>query len=78
MIWPNGRKSAYRFELGLQQSSYIQFGYWDSLKKGLLAGEKLFQDLKRLEGAYLDQNHREYEISKSISLLLLDPLALSR
>jgi hypothetical protein len=66
----------YRFELGIQQSNYIGFGYWDSLKKGLLAGEKLFKDLKRLEGAYLDQNRREYEITKSISLLLLDPFAL--
>jgi hypothetical protein len=69
-------EACYRFELGLPQSSYIQFGYWDSLKKGLLAGEKLYQDLKRLENAYLDQNKREYEISKSISLLLLDPHAL--
>ncbi len=68
-------EACYRYELGVQQSSYIQFGYWDSLKKGLLAGEKLFQDLKRLEGAFLDQNLREYEISKSISLLLLDPSA---
>jgi hypothetical protein len=66
----------YRFELGIQQSNYIGFGYWDSLKKGLLAGEKLFKDLKRLEGAYLDQNRREHEITKSISLLLLDPFAL--
>jgi hypothetical protein len=68
-------EACYRFELGVPQSSYIQFGYWDSLKKGLLSGEKLFQDLKRLEVAYLDQNLREYEISKSISLLLLDPSA---
>jgi hypothetical protein len=68
-------EACYRFELGIQQSSYIQFGYWDSLKNGLLSGEKLFQDLKRLEVAYLDQNQREYEISKSISLLLLDPSA---
>ena len=68
-------EACYRFELGVPQSSYIQFGYWDSLKQGLLAGEKLFQDLKRLEIAYLDQNQREYEISKSISLLLLDPSA---
>jgi hypothetical protein len=66
----------YRFELGIPQSNYIQFGYWDSLKKGLLAGEKLFKDLKRLEIAYIDQNAREYEISKNISLLLLDPFAL--
>jgi hypothetical protein len=68
-------EACYRFELGIPQSSYIQFGSWDSLKQGLLSGEKLFQDLKRLEIAYLDQNLREYEISKSISLLLLDPSA---
>ena len=66
----------FRFELGLQESSYIQFGYWDSLKKGLLAGEKLFQDLKRLDTAYLDQNRREYEISKSVSFLQFDSFAL--
>ena len=28
----------YRYELGLTGSSFIQFGYWDSLKKGLQAG----------------------------------------
>ena len=66
----------FRFELGLQDSDYIQFGYWDSLKKGLLSGEKLQYDLRRLENAYLEQNRREFELTKSISLLLLDPLAL--
>ena len=60
----------------MQDSSYISFGYWDSLKKGLLAGEKLQYDLRRLETAYLEQNRREFELTKSISLLLLDPLAL--
>jgi hypothetical protein len=65
-----------RFELGLQDSSYIQFGYWDSLKKGLLSAEKLQYDLRRLETAYLEQNRRKFELSKSVSLLLLDPLAL--
>jgi hypothetical protein len=69
-------EACYRFELGIQDSNYIKFGYWNNLKKGLLSGEKLFEDLKRLENAYLDQNKREYEISKSISLLLLDPFAL--
>jgi hypothetical protein len=57
-------------------TSFIQFGYWDSLKKGLLSGERMYQDLKRLEIAYMDQNQRDFEISKSISLLLLDPVAL--
>ena len=67
---------AYRFELGLEDSNFIQFGYWDSLKKGLLTGEKLSYDLRRMEVAYLEQNKREYEITKHISLALLDPIAL--
>ncbi|HLQ25409.1 MAG TPA: IPT/TIG domain-containing protein [Acidiferrobacterales bacterium] len=66
----------FRFELGLTTSSFIQFGYWDSLRKGLLAGEGLYSDLKRMELAYLDQNQREFEIAKYISLVLFDPLAL--
>jgi hypothetical protein len=67
---------AYRFELGLTDSNFIQFGYWDNLKKGLLAGESLYHDLKRMEIAYLDQNKREYEITKQVSLKLHNPLAL--
>jgi len=65
-----------RFELGLQDSSYINFGYWDNLKKGLLSGEKLQYDLRRLETAYLEENRREFELTKHMSLVLLDPLAL--
>ncbi|OQW61976.1 MAG: hypothetical protein BVN28_05975 [Nitrospira sp. ST-bin4] len=68
----------YRFELGLTDSHFIQFGYWDSLKKGLLAGERLQLDLRRMEIDYLDRNRREYEITKSVSLLLQDPVALIR
>jgi Tc toxin complex TcA C-terminal TcB-binding domain/Neuraminidase-like domain/Putative peptidoglycan binding domain len=66
----------FRYELGLSDSTYIQFGYWDSLKKGLLSGEKLYYDLKRLESAYYEQNRREYELTKHISLMQLDPIAL--
>lgn len=66
----------FRFELGLDDSSFITFGYWDSLKKGLLSGEKLQYDLRRLESAYLEKNRREFELTKHISLGLLDPLAL--
>ena len=67
---------AFRHELGLQESNYIQFGYWDSLKKGLLAGERLHQDIRHMEVAYLDQNRREYELTKHVSLLQLNPGAL--
>ncbi|MBI3187377.1 MAG: hypothetical protein HYZ31_05815, partial [Gammaproteobacteria bacterium] len=69
---------AYRFELGLVDSSYVQFGYWDSLKKGLLCGERLYYDLKRMDVAYLDQNRREHEITRHVSLVALDAMALIR
>jgi hypothetical protein len=67
---------SFRYELGLTDSSYVQFGYWDSLRQGLLAGEKLYYDLKRLESAYYEQNRREYELTKHLSLAQLDPIAL--
>lgn len=63
-------EKCYRFELGIEDSSYIQFGYWDSLKKGLLSGEKLQHDLRRLDAAYLEDNKREFELTKHISLAL--------
>jgi hypothetical protein len=56
--------------------SFVDFGYWDSLRKGLLAGERLGLDLKRMESAYLDRNAREHEITKRISLRQIDPDAL--
>jgi hypothetical protein len=65
-----------RRELGLADSSFIQFGYWDSLKKGLLAGDKLSFDLQRMESAYLTQNRRELELTRHASLRQLDPTAL--
>jgi hypothetical protein len=55
---------------------HIKFGYWDSARKGLLSGEALYLDLKRLEMAYHDHNRREYEMTKHVSLQRLDPLAL--
>jgi hypothetical protein len=67
---------AYRFERGLTSSEFVQFGYWDGLRKGLLAGERLALDLSRLEAAYLDQHRRDYELTRRISLALHDPAAL--
>ncbi len=66
----------YRYELGLKDSNFIQFGYWDSLKKGLLSGERLHLDLKRMDAAYLDRNKREHEITKHVSLVTIDPMSL--
>jgi hypothetical protein len=60
------------------QLSVIKFGYWDSARQGLLAGDTLALDLKRLEMAYLEQNRRDYEMTRHVSLARLDPLALLR
>jgi hypothetical protein len=68
----------YQHELGISNTGYIQFGYWDSLKKGLLAGDRLQLDLKRMETAYLEKNLRELELSKTVSLAMLNPEALLR
>lgn len=67
----------YQHELG-SSDTFLQFGYWDSLKKGLQSADHLFHDLKRMETRYLDANKREYELTKHVSLALLDPLALVR
>ncbi len=67
----------YKFELG-NDDSYISYGYWDSMKKGLQAADHLIHDIKRMETGYLDKNKREYEITKHVSLAQLDPLALVR
>ncbi|SPP65517.1 neuraminidase-like domain-containing protein [Nitrospira lenta] len=64
-------------ELGVKPLNIVRNDYWDSLRGGLLAGERLHQDLKRLEIAYLDQNRREYELTRHISLRRLDPQALA-
>lgn len=67
----------YRFELG-NDDTFVGYGYWDSLKKGLQSSDLLFHDIKRMETSYLDKNKREYEVTKHISLAQVDPLALVR
>jgi len=57
---------------------FIKFGYWDSARKGLLSGESLYLDLKRMEMACLENNRREYELTKHVSVRKIDPLALLR
>ena len=67
-------EKCYQFELGeYDNTSFVQFGYWDSLKKGLLSGEKLQYDLRRMESSYYDKNVREMELTRHVSMLLLNP-----
>jgi hypothetical protein len=64
---------AYQQELAAA-SDFVQASHWDTLKRGLCAGEHLHHDLKRMESAYLERNLRELEITKHISLQQLDRL----
>lgn len=66
-------EKAFRRELAIPDTDFVRFGYWDSLRKGLLAGDRLLHDVRRMEVAYLDQNAREYEITKNVSLVSLHP-----
>jgi len=68
-------EQAYRYELAAD-SNFIKFGNWDTTKKGLLSGEKLLLDIKRMEIAYMNKNKREYELTKHLSLSNIAPEAL--
>jgi hypothetical protein len=60
----------------LDQTQFIQFNYWDAGHQGLLSGEALYLNIKQLEMAYYDNNTRELEMTRHISLRQLDPVAL--
>jgi hypothetical protein len=67
----------FRQEIGNSPSPpFIQPNYWDDSKMGLLAANGLINDLNSLDSAYMEQNQREYELSKQLALSQLDPLAL--
>jgi hypothetical protein len=65
----------YQHELGTTDQ-FIQGGTWDGVRKGLGAADGLMHQLRRMEASYLERNTREYELTKNISLAVLDPLAL--
>lgn len=67
-------EKAYDFELNPGGfSKFISPSHFDSKYEGLLAGEKLYQELKEMELAYQQNNKRKYELTKNISLAMLDP-----
>jgi len=70
-------EQCYQYELGeFGNTSFVQFGYWDSLKKGLLSAEKLQYDMRRMESSYYNLNNRQLEMTKHVSLIMLNPQAI--
>jgi len=66
-------EKAYQFEMGNSNTNYIQYGYFDSTYQGLTAGEQLHFALLQLGKSYTEQNRREFELTKHISLALTRP-----
>src|SRR5436190_332586 len=70
-------EKAFKFERPeLASTSFIQSGYWEAARDGLLWGEHLYNALKQLEAKYLEGRGYDYEITKSVSLRQLDPMQL--
>jgi hypothetical protein len=69
---------AYNLERGHTTRRFVPDFAWDDLHKGLLAGERLESALHRMEMTYLDENVREYELTKHFSLRLQFPMAFLR
>jgi len=75
--WAKQAQACFRFTTGTD-NTFVQFGSWDSLRKGLLSGERLYLQLKQMERSYMEQNRREYELTRHVSLAAVDPAALIR
>ncbi len=72
-------QAAFLQELGPDEqgmSFFIQPNNWDSLKKGLGAGDLLYLQLRQMEAAHIAANQRELEMTRHVSLFQLDPGAL--
>jgi Tc toxin complex TcA C-terminal TcB-binding domain len=69
---------AFNFERGHTTRRFIPAETWDSLHQGLTAGERLEFAVRHMEQAYLDENRREYELAKHVSLRLQFPVAYLR
>ena len=69
-------EKGYCFELGLPQSNFVQYGYYDDSYAGITAGEQLQLALNQMDASYHVNNIREFELSRHISLATLDPAAL--
>ena len=69
-------QECFDFELGETGTQIIKSSHWNSLYKGLMAGDTLMVNIRELEKAYLERNTRSLELTKSISLAELAPNAL--
>lgn len=63
-------ETAFRYERHYTPARFLEGVAWKNYHEGITASDQLLMALRRMEHAYLHQNAREYELSKSISLRL--------
>lgn len=67
-------EGAYHYELAPDKVRQpLTNNFFNAQDKGLLAGEKLYTELKKMEADYLANHKRKYELTKHVSLAMLDP-----
>jgi hypothetical protein len=76
--WACSAQCSFNLERGHTTRRFIPECAWNSLQEGLLAGERLETALHHMEKSYLDENVREYELTKNVSLREQFPLEYLR
>jgi hypothetical protein len=69
-------QKAFNYERGHETRNFLKGEIWSDLHEGLLAGERLETALRHMEKTYIDENLREYELTKHISLRQMFPQQL--
>ncbi|KAK3292012.1 uncharacterized protein B0H64DRAFT_329848 [Chaetomium fimeti] len=67
---------AMMFEYGPKARSLLSNSYWDGSRDGMLAASQLTAALHRIEKFYMQNKPHDYELTKTISLRQVSPLAL--
>ena len=76
--WPGRRSAASASSSASQTAATSGSDTGTTSRRGSWPSETLQHDLRRLEAGYREQNRREFELTKHVSLRLLDPDALVR
>jgi receptor-binding and translocation channel-forming TcA subunit of Tc toxin/ABC toxin-like protein len=67
-------QQAFNLERGHTTRRFIPECDWEDLREGLLAGERLSAALHHMDKTYMDENVREYELTKTFSLRMHFPI----
>jgi hypothetical protein len=71
-------EAAWQYETGQFTSGFMQPGVWNDIYQGLLVGENMKLSLIQMEQAFVYQNARRQEISKTLSLKALNSIEFEK